>query len=299
MKQLFYRIIYQANVNYILRNFNKFLYPILPEKLRLSPSGRIKVKISDSNTATFRTNQTNFITFILFWKKTSEFEYTRIFIPLIKKVDCFIDVGANIGFYSILAAKENKNIKVISFEPAIGSRSYLSKNVEENQIKNISIEAIALADISGQIEFFEIKNEKYPFLDYNLSGTNGTQNVKDKKMKSYMVDSVRFDQYTKDKDFKSIDLIKLDTEGTENIILENSRETLSKYQPIVICETLYNTIESEIETIMFELGYQAYNHTPEGLLKVDTITRDYDNGVRDCFFVPPSKLHLIEEFVVK
>ena len=103
---------------------------------------------------------------------------------------------------------------MISFEPAIGSRSYLSKNVEENKIKNISIEAIALADISGQIEFFEIKNEKYPFLDYNLSGTNGTQNVKDKKMESYMVDSVRFDQYTKDKDFKSIDLIKLDTEGT-------------------------------------------------------------------------------------
>ena len=70
-------------------------------------------------------------------------------------------------------------------------------------------------------------------------------------------------------------------------------------KPIVICETLYSKIENKLEEIMKPLGYNFYNHTPHGLLKVDSINRKDDNGVRNCFFVHPSKLSLIEEFVIK
>ena len=68
-------------------------------------------------------------------------------------------------------------------------------------------------------------------------------------------------------------------------------------KPIIICETLFNTIEPELESIFKLYGYDFYNHTESGLEKVTSIIREKDNGVRNCFFVHPSKYHLIEEFI--
>ncbi len=45
---------------------------------------------------------------------------------------------------------------------------------------------------------------------------------------------------------EELDLIKLDTEGTEHLILKHANIILEKFKPIVICETLYNTIEPEL-----------------------------------------------------
>ncbi|MEL7121888.1 MAG: hypothetical protein AAFO07_20740, partial [Bacteroidota bacterium] len=72
----------------------------------------------------------------------------------------------------------------------------------------------------------------------------------------------------------------------------------SKMKPIVICETLFNTIESELESIFKNYGYEIYNHTDKGLKKVDSIVRAEDDGIRNCFFVHPSKKEIIEEFVI-
>ncbi len=95
-----------------------------------------------------------------------------------------------------------------------------------------------------------------------------------------------------------LDLIKIDTEGTEHLILGNASNVLKKHKPIVICETLFNTIEDELEKIMGGHDYEFYNHTPEGLQKVNTIKRKSDNGIRNCFFVHPDKFHLIEKFII-
>lgn len=47
-----------------------------------------------------------------------QFEYTDIFVRLIRKVEGFYDIGANIGYYSLLAASENAQITIVGFEPA-------------------------------------------------------------------------------------------------------------------------------------------------------------------------------------
>jgi hypothetical protein len=50
---------------------------------------------------------------LLFWNGHRNFEYTDIFIKLIKKVHVFYDIGANIGYYPLLAKKENPEIKAL------------------------------------------------------------------------------------------------------------------------------------------------------------------------------------------
>jgi len=301
MIQSIYKIIYNSKINYVLRNINKLLYPILPNKIKIPPSGVLRIKNSNGTILKIKTNQTNYLTHLIFWEGGyKQFEYTDIFLKLIKKVNTFYDIGANIGYYSLIASMENENINIVGFEPASGPLHYFKENVRINNFKNIRVESIALSHKNGEIEFYEIKNKKYKYLEHNLAGesnagskTTGRNFVLNKVMSSTL------DNYVNETNEKNIELIKMDTEGTENLILEKSGHVLKEMMPIVICETLFNTIEPELEKIMSSFGYEFYNHTRDGLQKQKTISRVKDNGVSNCFFVHPSKYYLIEEFVVK
>ena len=114
----------------VLRSINKIAYPILPSKVKIPPSGIVRIKNKEGVTLAINTNQTNYLTKYIFWEGGyTKFEYTSIFIKLAKKIGVFIDIGANIGYYSLLAAMENKDIKVIGFEPAEGPLHFFKKKI--------------------------------------------------------------------------------------------------------------------------------------------------------------------------
>jgi FkbM family methyltransferase len=174
----------------------------------------------------------------------------------------------------------------------------LKENVRINNFKNISVEDIALSEKNGEIKFFEIKNKKYSYLEHNLGGEgNAGSKTNNRNYVAVPVKTETLDSYIKRVNEKTIDLIKMDTEGTEHLILEKSHTVLADIKPIIICETLFDTIESDLEKIFRKYGYKFYNHTGKGLEEVDSIIRQKDNGVRNCFFVHPSKFSMIEEFV--
>jgi FkbM family methyltransferase len=300
MIQLFYKIIYSSKINYILRNINKLLLPVLPWKIKLPPSGVMKIR-NNGHSIKILTNQTNYLTYLIFWQGGYQsFEYTDIFIRLIKKVTTFYDIGANIGYYSLLAAMENAKVKIVGFEPASGPLFYFRENVRINSFKNIKVESIALSHKEGEIDFYEIRNNKYKYLEHNLGGESNTgSKTSGRNFVLNRVKTSTLDNYIIRTGEGNIDLIKMDTEGTENLILENSAKVLREMRPIIICETIFNTIEPELDRIMRSYGYEFFGHIPAGLLKQDTIVRKEDDGIGNCFFVHPEKYHLIEEFVVK
>ncbi len=298
MKQVIYKIIYNQNVNKILRNFNKVFNIVSPKKIEIRPSGLIKLINKEGKILKIKTNQTNYVTHLIFWEGYLNFEYTDIFVNLIKNIKTFYDVGANIGYYSLLAAFENKKIKIVGFEPASGPNFYFKENVRINNFNNIKVETLALSHVIGEIEFHEVKNNKYKYLEYNLAGESNTgSKTKGLYFTVKSVKTTTLDNYVEITSENNIDLIKLDTEGTEDLILINSDRVLRLMKPIIICETLYNKIESELEKIMKSYGYEFFNHTGTGLKKVESIIRQKDDGVRNCFFVHPDKFHLIREFV--
>lgn len=297
--QFIYRFIYNDSVNRVFRNINKLLSPVLPERIKLPPSGVIKVKISPGNFVKMKTNQTNYLTQLVYWNGFENFEYSRLFLKLIKNVSVFYDIGANIGYYSLLAAVENPHITVVGFEPASGPLYYFRENVRINNLTNVKVESLALSEKDGVIDFYEIRNKKYSYLEHNLAGeSNAGSLTEGRNFTKVEVQTTTLDKYVERNESGTIDLMKMDTEGTEHFILEHGQSVLSEMQPIVICETLFNTIEPQLERIFSAHGYLFFNHTEAGLKQVDHIIRSTDNGVRNCFFVPPSKLHLIEEFIV-
>lgn len=300
MLQLVYKIIYNSNLNYLLRNTNKLFNSVFNTKIKLPPSGTITIK-SDSGPIKIATNQTSYITQLLYWKGYKNFEYSTIFESLSKNVNSFLDIGSNIGYYSLLAAKVNANMSIYAFEPAKGPKHFLKKNIKINNFEaQITAVDLALSNNNGMIDFYEVDNLKYSYLKFNLAGEgNAGTKTKSRNFIKNKVNTESLDNFVNSKKINAIDLIKLDTEGTEVDILKSGIECIKKFQPIVISETLFNTTERDLEHFFNALDYQFFNHTKKGLLKVNTIIRTKDNDIRNCFFVPKTKLSLIEKFVIK
>lgn len=299
IKQFLYKLIYHPFLNYVFRNILFCLKSILPKSLRIPPSGIIKLK-ADSGILKIHTNQTSYITQLLFWDGYKNFEYSEIFELLIKRVNIFFDIGSNIGYYSLLALKANPEITIYAFEPAIGPKYYLKKNIKANCFaKNLKHIDIALSNTEEDIDFYEVSNLKYRYLKYNLAGEGNTgTKTSSRNFIKNKVKSSTLKTFVENEKTSQIDLIKLDTEGTEIDILKSGVEIIKKHQPIIICETLYNTIESELDDFFTTLNYLKFGHTRLGLKPMKSIKRSKDNGIRNCFFIPNEKLNLISEFIV-
>lgn len=126
MMELFFRsIIYAPKLNWAIRNINYLFSPILPDKIKIHPSGKLKEPLKNYPHFYLKTNQTSFLTKEIFWKKAENFKYSELFIGLIKKMDAFFDVGANIGYNSILGCQINPNLKAYAFEPYINPSSFV------------------------------------------------------------------------------------------------------------------------------------------------------------------------------
>lgn len=299
LKRKFDQIVYSKPLlNHILRNINKLLRPII--SFRLRPFGVLTVRYKK---VVFKmaTNETSFVTKHLFWNGAENFEYTPIFEKLVKKCTCFLDIGANTGYYSLMAAKANPSVEVHAFEPASGPYHFLRKNVTINKLEErISVHKIALSNQKGDVEFFEILNPSDSFAKFNLSGVGGLRKTHETQENSRrtVVQAETLDDFSLRFNIKSVDLIKVDTEGTENLVLEGASVIISKFKPVIICETLFNKIEDKLQQIMKHHGYLFYNHVNGSLHQTDTLIRTFNDGVSDCFFVHPEKLDLVNEFIV-
>nr|WP_321224926.1 FkbM family methyltransferase [uncultured Psychroserpens sp.] len=296
--QLIYKLIYQPRINFFLRNLNEILAPLLPNKIKLPPSGTLNLK-TDSGLLKIATNQTSYLTQLLFWNGYKSFEYSKLFETLSKDINTFLDIGSNIGYYSLLGVQSNPKMKVFAFEPAFGPKHFLNKNIALNNFSNqIQAVDVALSNTIGSIDFYEVESLKYQYISHNLAGEGnaGTKKTSRNFIKN-TVNSNTLKNFVEQHAINQIDLIKMDTEGTEVDILKSGKDIIKQYQPIVICETLFDTIEIELENFFLDLNYDFYNHTSHGLHKVSTITRVEDDGIRNCFFVPKSKTKLISKFV--
>lgn len=294
---MFYRIIYQPAINLLLRNLNKLLSPILPTSIRIPPSGVLAVRLSGSRIK-FSTNQTNYTSQVLFWRGPSGMAYTSIFEVLVKKCSCFYDIGAHAGYYSLIAAAQNPAMRIVSFEPAPGPFHYLLENISINRFKQrIHPYAIALGHKNGTTEFLEATHHKYKYLRHNLLAiSNLVEQKPGRTMKRINVEIVTLDKFTERSRMPLPDLIKMDTEGTEHLILQHARSVIDN-KPIIICETLFDRIEADLQDIMKHHGFLFFNHVDGKLRQVESIVRTEDDGVRDCFFVHPDKVDRIREFI--
>ena len=127
---------------------------------------------------------------------------------------------------------------------------------------------IALTNFKGEIDFYPGVNIKYQYEKYQIDGGGSIDNI-NKQIAKVTVKATTFDEFMSVNNINKIDFIKMDTEATEDKVLEGALQTIKRDKPIIICEVLYNMIEEKIEKIVREIDYNIYEIRNNKLFKID------------------------------
>ncbi len=159
----------------------------------------------------------------------SEFEpgETRVIGSILSAGDVFVDVGANVGYYTVLGAKlVGLNGEVHAFEPSPDSIELLKKSVEASGLSNIFVNEIGLFDRKAELPIF---------LSSKNIGSNSFAEVAEQKG-SAPAKVITLDAYVKEHKLDRIDVIKMDIESAEFAALQGMKETLQKFHPKMLIE---------------------------------------------------------------
>jgi len=147
---------------------------------------------------------------------------TQLILRQTRPGDVVVDVGANIGYYTVLLANKVGNTgKIYAFEPDKTNFEILRKNVEVNNLKNVETINAAVGSKVGKLKLHKSKDN---LGDHKLYGSDGeTEEVK----------IIKLDDFLKN---KKIDLMKIDTQGWEPEVIEGAKNIINRNKPIVFLE---------------------------------------------------------------
>jgi FkbM family methyltransferase len=156
--------------------------------------------------------------FLLEWGFYEKYE-TALFKRLVKKGMAVVDVGANVGYYTLLAAHlVGDDGKVFAFEPDPYNFDLLCKNIELNGFRNVIPVRKAVSSKSGKRKFF---------LDKNNLGGHSLSEANVRTGASITVEATSLDDYFKNTDYK-VDVIKMDVQGLEMEVLEGMTNMINR-----------------------------------------------------------------------
>ena len=154
-----------------------------------------------------------------------------------RKNDVVLDVGANIGIFTLKVAKKVK--KVISIEPEPQNFSILSKNIMTNNLSNVTLLNLAVSDKEEVVHF---------------QGTGGTSEVSNT---GTAVKAEPLDKILDELGNPKITILKMDIEGYEGKVLS----VFNKYDTIkqIVIETHSRKLTEEITHILTKQGFSVFD----------------------------------------
>jgi FkbM family methyltransferase len=149
---------------------------------------------------------------------------TELFIKSIKPGSIVVDVGANIGYYTLIAAKlAGKKGKVYSFEPEDKNFDILMKNIETNKYDNVIAIKKGVSDTNGKKRLYINK--------FNLGKHSLSSKAMPKREQAGFleIETVTLDVFfNKLANKEGLDVIKIDTEGSEGLVLNGAKNLLKR-----------------------------------------------------------------------
>ena len=160
---------------------------------------------------------------------TYEVPIQKIFAQHLKTGDVFYDIGANVGFFSIIAAKlVGQGGKVYAFEPGSENAKSIRHNGELNNFNQIEVIEKAVSNTSGTGEFLLAK--------YSGGHALATADAPPDLAGKVTVDLVSIDDLIASGQIEPPNFVKIDVEGAELDVLKGMTQTIKTYQPSVIYE---------------------------------------------------------------
>jgi FkbM family methyltransferase len=200
-----------------------------------------------------------------------------------------IDVGANIGFHTMLAARlVGAAGKVICIEPNSENCRLILLSANENQFGQVVIYPVAASDFQG-----------YALFTTHIGSNGGLLRSTKKTLldpSCVVVPTIRLDDIIKEK----VDLIKIDTEGAEGLVVGGAKSLIEQQRPIVVSEFSKEMLQqvsgmsgTEYLTYFRSIGYNLHLINRQGgalhpILDVDLFLDNYKPAwrIEDLAFIP-------------
>lgn len=185
----------------------------------------------------------------------------------LKKDMIVLDVGANIGYFTLLFSRlTGPNGKVIAFEPSDYAFDLLQKNTSINDIKNVELIKKAVSNTSGKISF----NEGPEGFDVYSSTQEITHPSAQKvKFLSKNIEAITLDDFLSERGIKNVDLIKIDVEGAEYNVLKGMSNFLKSSRDMTILFEWTDMINSSVKlhdivSLLSGLSFTCYSLDHKG-----------------------------------
>lgn len=157
------------------------------------------------------------------WLGIAELSKRRLFEKNVSNGQTVIDVGANVGYYSLMSSKlVGPSGKVLALEPSPRNYQLLCTHLSLNKVSNVSTFKLALSDQCGIARFSAD-------IDPVAQRLSESGNIE--------VHQVTLDQFVADHSIEAIDIIKIDVEGAELKVLKGAQGVLRKHRPKLFVET--------------------------------------------------------------
>lgn len=169
----------------------------------------------------------------------------------LKLGDTFYDVGANAGYFSLIAAqKVGPKGCVVAFEPHPITAETIRKQFLLNELQNCTVVEAAVSSRKGTAR---LSDDLYSVMQFLVdAGSDYTSNLSSKRYLE--VPTVALSDFARTFG-KPPDVIKIDIEGAEILALQGAREILEKAAPTLLVELHSDKIKDEYFKMMTEIGY--------------------------------------------
>lgn len=211
---------------------------------------------------------------VMFIKRCHEPETEMVFKEMAKSSKLFLDVGANIGYFSFLVKQMSPQSKVYSFEPLPQNILAYQKNRELNNFSLMFLQELCVADKAGDTEFLIPPSEESGW------GRMAHRDLfSGEKIKRQVV---TLDEFCEQNQLTTVDFIKIDVEGYEFKVLQGAQKLIETQRPRICIELnepcLLDTGTSGEEIFRFfkDRNYQMHAlDTKKGLYKVQAPVPHY------------------------
>ena len=171
-----------------------------------------------------------------------------ILVQRLREGMVFYDLGANIGLFSLLAARlVGPTGQVISFEPDPQTAERLSRNIARNGYQNMTVIQAGVWSTTEN-QRFKVADASSP--DHGV----GRFVAEDADEKGVAIECVALDDITKK--VAAPDAIKCDVEGAEIEVLQGAKLVLLEHRPWIVCEVHSDANRIAAEEILKQLGYR-------------------------------------------
>jgi len=185
-----------------------------------------------------------------------EQEDEEVLFSLLEDDAVILDVGANIGWYSLLFSKRLPRSRIYAFEPIQDTYKYLITNLTLNNARNVFPFNIGLSEKEGSSTYFYFPGGSVLASEKNLIQCPKAQETVCK------VDAL--DKFISSQKIDKIDLIKCDVEGAELFVVKGGINSIKEFLPIIFIELFerwaiqFNYHPNDVIKMLNELGYECF-----------------------------------------